>query len=216
MYMSKSYSSQEMRQSSLFLRNDYKATGFYNIPIVAKCDIDVSNICLIPSDKINKKETINNICKTIHFYVDDYKINKFYKNPHIHLPTLAQYRHLITPDYSMYNDMPIALQIESTFRNRWCGAFWQDYGLSVIPSIGWSTDESFNFCFDGIELGSVVSVCTVGRNIDKKLFLRGYDEMIERINPKQVLCVGKPFPEMGNEVFFAPHRETIKGGQTNG
>ena len=50
--------------------------------------------------------------------------------------------------------------ILSTFKNRWCGALWQSLGMKVIPTINWGTHASYEFCFDGVEEGSVVAVAT--------------------------------------------------------
>jgi hypothetical protein len=165
--------------------------GKYGMPIIKKCDVDVSSIRLIGSDKIKSKDMSINIKKTVHFFIEDNKIDRFYKQPHVYLKSLAQYPHVLTPDYSLYADMPISLQIYNTFRSRWCGAYWQEYGLSVIPSVSWSTAESYDFCFDGLESGTVVSISTLGGLLEKNLFLKGYFEMVKRITPKQILCFGK-------------------------
>ena len=120
---------------------------------------------------------------------------------------MAQYTHILTPDYSLYTDMAMPVQVINTFKNRWCGAYWQEHGLSIIPTVSWSTDESFDFCFDGLENGTVVAISTLGGLKEKNKFLRGYFEMTKRINPRQVLCFGKAFPEMGDEVIVVPYLE---------
>ena len=48
--------------------------------------------------------------------------------------------------------MPLALQIESVFKNRWCGAYWQSKGLKVIPTVSWGDERSFDFCFMFVDL----------------------------------------------------------------
>jgi len=103
--------------------------------------------------------------------------------------------------------MAMPVQVINTFKNRWCGAYWQEHGLSIIPTVSWSTDESFDFCFDGLENGTVVAISTLGGLKEKNKFLRGYFEMTKRINPRQVLCFGKAFPEMGDEVIVVPYLE---------
>lgn len=80
--------------------------------------------------------------------------------------------------------------------------------IIVIPTISWSTNESFEFCFDGIEEGSVVAISTLGSRKEKQLFLNGYFEMIKRIQPTNVLCYGKPFTEMGNEIIYIDYLNT--------
>lgn len=109
--------------------------------------------------------------------------------------------------------MPIALQINSTFKNRWCGAYWQKQGMRVIPTIEWGDERSFEFCFDGVEQGSVVAVSTYSREQYKAEFLLGYNIMLERIKPSAIICYGDPFPSMtGNIKVINPynHEELIK------
>lgn len=201
------YSSKRLRQDPNFLRNDFK-TSKQGMPIIKKCDVNVADIQLLAVDQTRNKDNSKNIFKTVHFFVDDIKMDKYYRHPDKYLNKLAQYAHLLTPDYSIYSDMPQPLQRYNTFRNRWCGAFWQDYGISVIPTISWSNIESFEFCFEGIEEGSVVAISTLSNLRNKRLFLEGYMEMKKRINPRQVLCFGKAFPEMGDEVITVEYLKT--------
>lgn len=83
---------------------------------------------------------------------------------------LNQYYALLTPEFSIYDDMPLARQIDSVFRNRWCGAFWQKNGMKVIPTINWGKKSTYDFCFDGIENGSIVAVSTYLKNNTKTSF----------------------------------------------
>ena len=91
-------------------------------------------------------------------------------------------------DFSMYLEMPYALQIYNTFRNRWCGAFFAEKGLKVIPTVNWSDEKSFDFCFKGIEKGSIVAVSTYmfhehnNHSDQKDVFMKGYNRMLERSN----------------------------------
>ena len=66
------------------------------------------------------------------------------------LQKLSEFYCVLSPDFSLFTNMPRALQIESVFKNRWCGAFWQSKGLKVIPTVSWSDEKSFDFCFEGM------------------------------------------------------------------
>ena len=74
-----------------------------------------------------------------------------------------------------------------------------EFGLKVIPSVQCGDERSFEFCFDGIEEGSVVAVSTFWKN-DKDAFMRGYNKMLEVIKLSAIICYDKPFPEMKGNI----------------
>lgn len=101
--------------------------------------------------------------------------------------------------------MPKALQIYNTFKNRWCGAYFQNQGKLVIPTVCCAGSDSYDFCFDGIEEGSVVAVSTYAREEYKQEFMKSYNKMLEVIKPSAVICYGEPFEEMtGNIKSISP------------
>ena len=97
--------------------------------------------------------------------------------------------------------MPPWRQLENVAHSRWCGAYWQNRGLLVIPTVSWSTPSSFGYCFDGIEYGSVVAVGMIGCKGNKLGFMRGYNAMMGKICPEVVICFGVPFPEMQGNII---------------
>lgn len=190
------------------VRNEFlyhgNSVGKYEFPIIRKQDIDVNKIKLL-SYVDTKSDDKENKDKTIHFFTHDWKFEKVYENADKELEKLKQYYCLLSPDFSMFTNMPIALQIASVFKNRWCGAYWQSKGLNVIPVVSWSDEKSFDFCFDGIEEGSIVFVCTYYCENDEISFMTGYREMLKRIKPSLVLCYDEPFDAMGkNVISFLP------------
>lgn len=101
-------------------------------------------------------------------------------------------------------------QIESVAKNRWCGAFWQSKGLTVIPTISWSTPRSYDFCFDGIEKSSIVAIGMIGCKSNKTEFLRGYNTMLEKIAPEAIICFGEPFDEMAGKIIPIDYHSSRK------
>lgn len=190
------------------VRNEFlyngNSQGKYEFPIIRKQNIDINKIKFL-SYTDAKKEVEENKDRTIHFFTYDWKFEKVYKQAEEELEKLKQYYALLSPDFSMFTNMPIALQIESVFKNRWCGAYWQSKGLKVIPTVSWGDERSFEFCFEGIEEGSVVAVCTYYRENDEESFMLGYNEMLKRIKPSAILCYDEPFKAMkGNIYEFLP------------
>ena len=86
------------------------------------------------------------------------------------------------------------MQRYNTFRNRWVGAYLTNKGIRVIPTISWGLENTFDFCFNGIEKGSTVAVstymaCAHGNRADQKdFFMAGYNEMLKRIEPETIIC----------------------------
>ena len=77
----------------------------------------------------------------------------------------------------------------------------QQQGINVIPNVRWGDLTSFNFCFDGIEKSSIVSVSTIGVKKQKSHFMLGYNEMLSRIKPSKIIFYGKPLREIIDDVF---------------
>ncbi len=124
-------------------------------------------------------------------------MEKYYK-------ILAKFEAVLTPDFSLYTDMPLIIQMYSIFKNRWCGAYWQNKGLrTVIPTITWGDEKSYDFCFLGIEEGSIVAISTLNTCKEKELFMKGYNRMLEVIKPQLIYCYGvKPFPKMEGNILW--------------
>lgn len=152
----------------------------------------------IPSQLIpfrQRCQPLDEVNAAVHFFLDDARFECVWNRPNQALKTLSQYDFVLTPDFSLYHNMPLAYQLWNTYRSRWCGAFWQQYGLQVIPTVSWSSAESYAFCFQGLPTRSQVAVSTVGVDLDKPLerylFIAGFEEMVCKLEPSIVLCYGQ-------------------------
>jgi hypothetical protein len=187
----------DYRNNELFLRNNLFMTGRFDMPFVYAQDIVVRDLKLIAFSNTKTEETSpTQKAKTVHFFLDDYKFDEVWKNPLAQLTKLAQYAQLMSPGFSLYANMPEPLQIYNTFRNRWCAAYWQYNKQAVIPTIVWGGENTFEFCFDGIEKGCIVAISTIGVHDDEHEFKLGYERMCEIIQPETVIIYGKPFDWM--------------------
>lgn len=202
--------SYERRCDKLFLRNDFRTQGKYNFPLIKEQLIDLEKVELLAcSDaKYNEKEA--NKTKGVHFFVDDYRFENVYTNPERSLKKYLQYSFLLSPDFSTYVEMPLWKQIDNVGKNRWCGAFWQQHGQIVIPTISWSNALSYEFCFTGVEQNSIVAVGMIGCKSDKRAFMNGYNEMLNRINPQAIICFGTPFNEMQGNIIAVDYMQSRK------
>lgn len=145
--------------------------------------------------------------KGLHFFVDDYQFLRVWDKPDIYLDMLRRFGTVCTPDFSTYVDFPKALQIYNHYRKHWLGAYWQENGINVIPSISWSDADSYEWCFDGEPQGGVVAISSVGTQSTARscsMFLSGYYEMLKRIKPAAVLFYGEVPAECEGAAHIIP------------
>ena len=122
-------------------------------------------------------------------FVDDYILERFWNNPKKYVDYFKNAKYVMSPDYSLLLGMPKPMQMWNVYRNRLVGYVWQNAGINVIPTISWSDKDSFEYCFDGVDVGSVVAVSNIGCREEehKHFFDAGFKEMINIIKPSQIL-----------------------------
>ena len=182
-------------------------TGKYGIPVMRKTNTKGAEFVRFCDWKEAKRPG-----KTIaHFYYDDYKFIQAWKEPDLYVERLRTFKAVISPDFSLYTDFPMALQIMSCYRRQWVGAYWQSLGIDVIPDVVWGEPETYEFCFDGIPKGGTVAVSSVGVTNDAawngkegNLFLLGYEEMLKRLEPETVLWYGSMVEGAGGNIIRIP------------
>lgn len=151
----------------------------------------------------------------VHFFLDDYRFETVWNRPRKALVALQPYETLLTPDFSLYADHPLTVQIWNVYRARWCGAYWQSQAFQVIPTLSWSMPESYTFCFAGVPKRSLVAVSNVGiRRADYAAFAQGYREMVEQLCPSRVLCYGSQLDDdlerQAEVIYYAPQARQIR------
>jgi len=142
-----------------------------------------------------------------HFFVDDYRFERLWNQPERYIDTLRKYDGVLSPDFSMYTDMPLPMQAWNSYRSKALARYWQWKGITVIPTLCWSDERSYDFAFRGIPQRSTVAVSTVGvvRNRESmRLFKQGLREAITQLYPQRVLWYGKAIDigPLGTEVAY--------------
>lgn len=129
-----------------------------------------------------------------HFFIDDYQFERCWNDPRASIGWLKPYDCVLTPDFSLYMDMPLPMQRWNVYRSRALGLIWQREGMAVVPTLSWSTPSSYDFCFDGVPKGSTVAVSTVGVMGDADalaVWRDGMAEAMDRLAPARVLFYGR-------------------------
>lgn len=193
-------------------KRNFEGVGMYGIPelkptqFVETCEFISFNYASGTKDRENKG---------VHFFIDDYQFNRLWNKVDKYVDMLSQFKYVMTPDFSTYTDFPKAMQIYNHFRKHWIGAYLQEHGINVIPTISWSTQDSFEWCFDGEPKGGCVAVSSVGctnSKAKKELFLEGYTEMVKRLQPITIIFYGTvPEECQGNIARINAFSDKFKG-----
>nr|WP_279324927.1 DUF4417 domain-containing protein [Bifidobacterium margollesii] len=178
------------------LLEDIELCGRWDMPVLRSCDAVPDD--LIDFGLVKSARNIDRHRLGVHFFIDDYRFERVWRRPEAYVRMLSPFRCVLTPDFSLYSDMPLAQQVHNVYRSRLMGAWWQSQGMNVVPTLQWSTPESFSFAFDGLPHGSVVAASTLGVLNDPvatALWRIGMREALERLAPELVLLYGLPIPD---------------------
>lgn len=173
----------------LYEYDNTASAGDFNIPIIEPVDFTPTKMI-----GFNYARTSKEYDSCIHFFLDDYQFERCWNDPDTNIRILSKFKACLTPDFSLYRDMPRAMMIWNVYRSRLFGQMCQRAGLTVIPTIQYAGPESYDFCFDGLPKHSTVAISTVGVCKDKiamDLFCQGYAEMLSRLEPTTILFYGK-------------------------
>lgn len=175
---------------------DFFGVGRYDVPTIKAIRAEEIagikkyigfNYCL--SNRTPSQDT------AVHFFLDDYQFERIWNNPSAYVEKLRKYGAVISPDFSVYSDMPLALKIYNHYRKQWIGAYLQKQGVKVIPCVRASTDErSLGFFLDGIPHGGVVCISSMwtSKPDAKKYFIeKEFKIMNQKLEPEKILMYGK-------------------------
>ena len=201
---------------NLGIIDNENASEFWQMPIIKNDNFIPSKLIGFNYAKTSKEKNVG-----IHFYLDDYQFERLWNKPEEYVDILKQYECILSPDFSLYMDMPMPMKIWNIYRSRLIGQYYQSQGIKVIPTLSWAEEETFEFCFEGIPKGSIVSISTIGVKKNKealKIWKTGVDELIKRIEPSTILIYGGKLDyDYGNiEVIYYENQVTermIKNGR---
>lgn len=174
--------------------------GIMEIPIIEKPYEIIIPDGMIPFSKAHRANSFSDF---VVFYEHDLAFADVLTSTEEHLPLLSKFAGVVSPDCSLYRDMPLVLQVANTYMNRAVGSFLQSRGLYVVPNIRWGDERSFTtvelpekIAFLGVERESIVSIGTHGccKSKEDKYYLKaGLEAMLEELEPRVVLVYG-PMP----------------------
>jgi hypothetical protein len=130
---------------NLGIIDNENVTDFWQMPIIKNDNYIPNNLIGFNYAKTSKDKNVG-----IHFYLDDYQFERLWNKPEDYTDILKQYECILSPDFSLYMDMPMPMKIWNIYRSRLIGQYYQNQGIKVIPTLSWAEPETFKFCFEGI------------------------------------------------------------------
>lgn len=169
----------------------FESDNYYGFPEIMPVTKKIEIPKYIDFDTYRRKRNKDTISSIgTHFYIDDYKFQCVWNSPDKYITMFQSCDNIIMPDFSLYYDMPVALQIYNKYRNHWLSVYYSVKGVTVIPNVSLSIPNYFEWSFIGYPKKSVVAFSDIGTIRDstcRKIVKLSYDEMINKLEPIQVL-----------------------------
>lgn len=169
-----------------FFRMDWERKDEWGIPHLKPFNKSIDDITWISFNEL-KTTKLERSKIGVHFYIDDYQFERVWNNPTEYVELLQQCKAVITPDFSNYTDMPKVMHLWSHFKRQWCGVFWQQNGINVIPSISYGLGQMYDFSFVGIPKNSILATSFGYDDIDKKQAINELDGICKELAPTKLI-----------------------------
>ena len=180
---------------------DAEFDGNLEIPYINR-EMEVPNKLISFSDALRTED----FDQWVHFYEDDGNFERLWNRPGIYLPRLNKFKGIISPDFSLYRDMPLVMQEWNTYRNRATGHWLQSNGLRVIPNIRWGDRRTYDFCCLGARKHSIIAVGSHGLiriKEERRYFVDGLEYVVKTLLPTTIIVYGSAPKEI-----FSKYEET--------
>ncbi len=174
--------------------------GFFEFPEI-KPTHDIPNRVI----KFSKALSCKDCDQWIHFYEDDSQFERVWNNPRKYLNLFKRFNGVILPDFSLYRDMPLVMQLWNIYRSRAIGTWLQANGIKVIPNIRYGDYRTFRCCCDGISSNCTIAVGsngTVKHKDDRDIFFKGLDVVTSCLKPETIVIYGTV-----SHQYFEKYRE---------
>ena len=171
-----------------FLVKDAVYEGPFDIPVI-EGTTEIPNRLV----KFSKAMRTKDYNQWVHFYEDDYQFERIWNRPRKYIRRLKKYNGVILPDFSLYRDMPLAMQIWNIYRSRALGHWLEERGVKVIVNYRVGDKRTFDIACSGMPERKIISIGSVGcmDNIeDTKIIGDSAVYAINMLNPSVIIFYG--------------------------
>lgn len=155
-------------------------------------------------------------------FIEDYQFERLWNSPRRYVVELQRYAGFITPDFSMYPELPQGINVYNCMRNRILAYFYQRQGVNIVPVASWCREDDFSWCFDGLPAESSIAISTNGccRNTYSRRILKlGVEALQRKLRPSTLIVCGRPLSELseyGNVVYYPSYSERWRARARHG
>lgn len=184
-----------------FLVKNADYEGYDEIPVLQPTYI-LPNRIITFSKALRTQDYNQWVC----FYEDDAAFIRLWNNPVKYLPVLKRFNGVITPDFSLYRDMPLCMQKWNIYRSRAIGVWLQENGISVIPNVRWGDCRTHRTSCLGIAARSTIAIGSLGAVKDiitRADFEKGLEYVIHTLIPSALIVYGS-----APEAIFGKYRNS--------
>lgn len=163
--------------------------GSLDMPILKK-------VQHFPRELISFSDAMNKNCtdfdKTVHFFEDDNRIERFWNNPHAYIEKLSKFDSVIGLDYSVCWDFPEPVKSYNYFRNSVC-TYWLQNKLTIaIPQV---RCENYNYknVLAGFPKNSTLAIgarSMVKDKRDRKVLKESIKHIVDYLEPLNIIWYG--------------------------
>lgn len=164
--------------------------GDFEMPVIHGTDQIPSKVIRFSDSKSKSRNDSN---AWIIPYEHDIKLRPFWRNAFKYLDEMLDHPGIISWDFSMYRNMPFALQYWNCFRGRLLGSLYERYGGTCIPNIRPSDIRSLKYSLDGLPTEATVSMGTLGAiktSEDRTAFRMYVEAVVKRLKLKNIMIYG--------------------------
>lgn len=192
----------------------------YSIPVIEPVDIDISNInngmWLIGSKNAKQSDSHADSKIVLAFNYDDVLL-RYFNNIDSFMHRTSRYLAVSSFDFSMDCKMDEHQIVSAVYNNRWSAAYMQANGRTVLPTIGWLREDTYDICFSGIRDGGTALISTLGTNNKDSydVFINGYYEFRRRFPHTKLICLGDKLEGIDDDVCIVKYSDSFGNWEKN-
>ena len=180
----------------------FPSDPLYNFPLISpnNSSFNFKSIKWFEFEKRNNVSDFN--ISGLHFYHDDYKFECVWNYPERYIDFFKKFKCIIMPDFSLYYDYPIVLQMYNKYRNHWLYNYFMLNNINIIPNINISSFDNWDWSFIGYPKNSIIAHSCIGISKHDITDLKNLDIIIDKLKPIKILYFNRLKNNVNSDIII--------------